>query len=106
MMVISGNTLPVLSGFSYGAADPGRFDRQQPALDRNRESEQQNRRQTVEYIFRGDFDEQIYSDQQSKSSYNQQIDPANQGAIFSYIDTETLSTQRPERQGRMLDIFI
>lgn len=110
-MFISANTLPALPGFSKSVADQRklnqyRFDHQQPALQRFRESARQNRNQTVEYIFRGDYEEQFFNDARVQNNFNQQVHPANQRAIFNYIDAQTASVQRPERQGQLLDIFI
>jgi len=105
-MLISGNTLPVLPLPSGNAADQQPLDQSQSSLQRHNESHQQNRQQTAEYIFRGDYDGYVNNDERANKRYQQQIDPANLSAIFSYTDTQTVSVQRPERQGYLLDIFI
>jgi hypothetical protein len=104
-MVISGKYLPAVSSYSANA-DQGRLQQQSSALERSKDFEQQKSQQTVEYIFRGDFEEDLYSQERVSNRYNQQIDPANKTAIFSYADIQTVTLQGPQKQGRLLDLFI
>lgn len=97
-MLISGNTLPVV---------PGNLSEQRRVesytADVNRQSS--NSRETVEYIFRADIEDQP---SRSRSSFTgrMQIDPANLKAVHQYIDTQTDAPFKGPQQGRLLDIFI
>lgn len=105
-MLVSGNTylaLPPPSSESSGQSFNARNNAQ---LERYRDTEQQSRQQTVEFVYRGELVDEIVFDEQNRARYSQQIDPANQYAINTYQDINTASLQRPERQGRMLDLFI
>ncbi len=104
--MISGKYLPALSLPSGNSADQPRLDQSRSALPRHNDSQQQERQQTIEYIFRGDVEDALFSQNQKRQQGHQQIDPARRSAIFSYTDTQTLSIHNAERQGRLLDIFI
>lgn len=99
-MLISGNTLPVLS--SGLSEQKGVEPPQSPG--RRRDS-QPSTRQPTEYIFSGDIEDKSY---RSRSSYKSpiNIDPANLSAINRYIDTEINNPYKTQKQGRLLDIFI
>lgn len=106
-MHISGNFLPIPSSQSGNAlAQESSTGRERATIDLSRDTESQSRQQTVEYVFRGEFFEDVVNDQQSQSNVNQQIDPANREAISSYVETNATSAIVPERQGRFVDIFI
>lgn len=106
-MQISGNTFPVLSNQS--ALTTRQDDtRQRPAeeFQRAADNKQQNQKQTVEYVFKGEVLEDVTSEHRQKPGYQQNIDPTNRGAISSYTATDELSAYYQARQGRLLDIFI
>lgn len=105
-MLISGNTLPALPSPSSESSGQSFNARNNAQLERYRDTEQQSRQQTVEFVFRGELVDEIAFDEQNRAQSNQQIDPANRYAISTYRDIDTASLQRPERQGRMLDLFI
>ena len=106
-MLISGNFLPVPSSQSGNPiAQDTQSDRGRSTLDLSRDTERQTRQQTVEYVFRGEFFDEVENDQRNQSNVNQQIDPANREAISSYVETNATSAIVPERQGRFVDIFI
>ena len=105
-MLISGNTLLALPPPSSDSAGQSFNARSSAQLERYKDTEQQSRQQTVEFVYRGELVDEIVFDEQNRSRYSQQIDPANQYAISTYQDINTASLQRPERQGRMLDLFI
>lgn len=98
-MLISGSLIPAQK---FLPADQNRQERVQPDAQRERSVAQQRRQQTVEYLFRGEFDE----DRSAASPGRQSIDPANAGAIASYNDTAGVSPYTVERKGRLLDIFL
>ena len=98
-MVISGNTLPVLA---KGASDQRRFEPQQPVAPRNRSSS----RQTAEYVYRVKVEDDLLNARSSAKGYRQHVHPANLTAINRYIDTEINASFQPQRQGRLLDVFI
>ncbi len=97
-MLISGNLLPPPPG-SYNQS---LSDNQQRLSDRNSDAEKNNRQQTVEYIFKGDYLEEAVYQYENSNPYFQSIDPANQVAISSYTEN---SSNLP-RQGRLVDFFI
>ena len=111
-MQISGNFLPVpysQSGNSLARDTPS--DESRAALELSRDDEQRGQQQTVEYVFRGEFFEDVVNDQRNhansnRANINQEIDPANRAAISSYLEAGAGSVAQPERQGRYLDIFI
>ena len=105
-MLISGNKIPVIAANNGYAAFQHQAQSQRTSLERYPDADAHNRQQTVEYIFRGEFDEDFHANRQKQAGYQQSIDPANQGAIYSYHDNQTVSAQRPERQGSLVDIFI
>ena len=106
-MHISGNFLPVPSSQSGNAlAQESQSGRGRATIDLSRDTENQSRQQTVEYVFRGEFSEDLVNDQPNRPNVNQQIDPANREAISSYLETNATTAIAPERQGRFLDIFI
>jgi len=105
-MFVSGSTLPVPSGFFEQSPNPQLADQRQAGVERYQDTGRQSRQQTVEYVFRGEFDDELLFDEQNRYANAQLIDPANREAISAYVDTDTVSLQRPERQGRLLDVFI
>jgi hypothetical protein len=106
-MLISGNTLPALPTPVGESSDQQLNARSRAQLERYQDTEQQSRQQTVEFVLRGELVDEIALDEQNRTkAYQQMIDPANQYAISTYMDINTASLQRPERQGRMLDMFI
>jgi hypothetical protein len=105
-MLISGNTLPALPTPVGESSDQQLNARSRAQLERYQDTEQQSRQQTVEFVLRGELVDEIAFDEQNRAKQYQQIDPANQYAINTYTDINTASLQRPERQGRMLDMFI
>lgn len=106
-MQVSGLTLPVLANStSENKTGQNVFDRSRAQLQRYQDTEQQPRQQTVEYVLRGELVDEIAFDEQNRSQSTQQVNPANRYAISTYNDINTVSLQRPERQGRMLDLFI
>jgi exonuclease V gamma subunit len=105
-MLISGNCLPALPTPVGEFSDRALDARSRAQVERYQDTEQQTRQQTVEFVLRGELVDEIAFDEQNRAKAYQQIDPANQYAISTYIDINTASLQRPERQGRMLDMFI
>ncbi len=106
-MQISGNTLPVLSGQSnLTTRQDGTRQRPVEEVQRSADNKQQNRQQTVEYVFKGEVLEDVTSEHRQKPGYQQNIDPTNRSAISSYTATDELSPYYQTRQGRLLDIFI
>ena len=105
-MLISGNSLPALPAPVGEFSDRSLDARSRAQLERYQDTEQQSRQQTVEFVLRGELVDEIPFDEQQRAKAYQQIDPANQYAINTYMDINTASLQRPERQGRMLDMFI
>jgi CRP-like cAMP-binding protein len=105
-MIISGNTLPALPNPTGEFSDQSLHGRNRAQIARYKDTEQQSRQQTVEFVLRGELVDEITFDEQNRSQTAQQIDPANRYAISTYIDINTASLQRPQRQGRMLDLFI
>ena len=104
-MLVSGNNLPVLSGFIDNAPGQPSFDRRQSQPDRGLDTDQRNRQQTVEYIFRGDLENEIDFRNEDRSTYAQSIDPANQRAISAYNDVDS-DTAANTRQGGLVNLFI
>lgn len=98
-MVISGNTLPILA---KGPSEQRHYESQGTVVSRDRSAS----RQTTEYVFRADVEEDVLQSRSTKTAYQQQVHPANLTAINRYIDTEINSPFQPQRQGRLLDIFI
>ena len=106
-MLISGNFLPVPSSQSGNPiAQDTQSDRGRSTLDLSRDTERQTRQQTVEYVFRGEFFDEVENDQRNRPNVNQQIDPANREAISSYAENSLTPTTNTERQGQYLDLFI
>jgi len=107
-MVVSGKYLPAVSSYPASGGQQDRLHQQQSSLERFGDSDfrQQQRQQTVEYVFRGEFDEELYPQDRIRTESAQLIDPANLDAISSYNDHRTVSPDRPQRQGRWVDIFI
>jgi len=97
-MRISGNLLPALPN----PLNKELSDNRQLLSERNLESEQKNRQQTVEYVFKGEILEETSSEDRNQNPYSQTVDPANQAAISSYSDAGSSST----RQGQLIDFFI
>ncbi|MCP4077761.1 MAG: hypothetical protein GY744_16435 [Gammaproteobacteria bacterium] len=97
-MKISGNLLPLPSS----SVNQGLSDNRQPLSERQLESEHKNRQQTVEYVFKGEILEDVSADERNQNPYMQSIDPANLGAISSYVN----SYSAVSRQGQLVDIFI
>ena len=97
-MQISGKFLPAPSG----PANKALSDNRQQFTERNLESEQKNRQQTVEYVFQGEILEEVTSEERNHNPYSQTIDPTNQSAISSYTNTSSQAS----RQGHLIDIFI
>lgn len=104
-MLISGNTLPVLSTTYTRLSDQDKVDQDYSDSRRFKQSDQQPGQQTAEFIFRGVFDEEFISRERVSQAY-QQIDPANESAINQYAETRAASLERPARRGRLLDIYI
>ena len=106
-MQISGNTLPVLSSQTpISSRQDGNRQRPVEEVQRYADNKQQNHKQTVEYVFKGEVLEDALSGQQQKTVYPQNIDPSKRSAISSYSQTDQLSSRNQSRQGRLLDIFI
>ena len=106
-MLISGNFLPVPSNqFGNPVVQDTQSDRGRSTLDLSRDTERQTRQQTVEYVFRGEFFDDVVNDQRNQSNINQQIDPANREAISSYVENSSTPQVISERQGQYLDLFI
>jgi len=61
-----------------------------------------SRRQTTEFIFEGESVDDATRSTYQRSAYTQIVDPANQRAISSYTEQQTIAP----RKGRLLDIFI
>ena len=97
-MQISGTLLPAPSS----SLNQSPSDNRQPLSERKLESEHKNRQQTVEYIFKGEILEEAAFDDRNQNPYTQSIDPANQGAISSYVNSDSVNP----RQGQLVDIFI
>ncbi len=104
-MLVSGNNLPVLSGFIDNAPGQPAFERRQGQAERGLDTDQRNRQQTVEYIFRGDLENEVDFRNQDRPTYAQSIDPVNQRAISAYNDVDSDSATR-SRQGNLLNLFI
>lgn len=104
MMLISGPSFPALPAYSgQSLPQQDNLGRQSSAEDRYQG--QTARQQTVEYIFKGQWDEASSRvDQDYRQNLN--IDPARRNAIYSYLDNLGLSAQQAQRQGRLVDIFI
>lgn len=96
-MQITGNLLPPPAALNQNSPD-----NRQPLSERKIDSEQKNRQQTVEYVFKGEILEDVAADRNNRSPYTQSIDPANQGAISSYAEVDS----EAPRQGQLVDIFI
>ena len=105
-MLISGKSLPALPTPVGEFSDRPLDARSRAQLERYQDTEKQSRQQTVEFVLRGELVDEIAFDEQNRAKAYQQIDPANQYAINTYMDINTASLQRPDRQGRMLDMFI
>jgi hypothetical protein len=99
-MLISGNNLPVLS---RGLAEQKQAETPESIPRKDKQSG--SRQPPAEYIFRGQIDDESY---RPRSPYSQpvNVDPANSSAINRYVDTEINSPYKPQKQGRLLDIFI
>jgi len=97
-MQISGNLLPAPSS----SLNQSLSDSRQSLSERQLESEHKNRQKTVEYVFKGEILEDVSADDRNQNPYMQSIDPANQGAISSYVN----SYSAIPRQGQLVDIFI
>ena len=103
-MLISGPSLPALPAYSGQSLPQQDTLRRQPSAE-DRYNRPSARQQTVEYIFKGQWDEySSRAEQVYRDSLN--IDPARRNAIFSYLDNLGLSAQQPQRLGRSIDIFI
>lgn len=98
-MVISGNTLPAVG---KGHSEYRRNEPQDAIVQRQPPS----KKQTIEYVFRADIDEDFSDSASANAAYQEHINPANLNAINRYIDTEIDSPFKPQRQGRLLDIYI
>lgn len=101
-MVITGRLLPPSTGL---VPDQNQRERQAPEQQRDRLADYR-RQQTAEYVFRGVLEDEPDSAQNYRTLHYQQIDPANQKAIHRYTDTAATSIDSPQRQGRLLDIFL
>jgi hypothetical protein len=110
-MQVSGSSLPVLSGYIDYSSSQQNLDRrsQDVTPERNPDTEARNRQQTVEYVFRGEFENSPdISSQQSGDPYAQAIDPANREAISTYNDigAASINTARPARQGGRVNLYV
>ncbi|MCK4708777.1 MAG: hypothetical protein KAU21_09180 [Gammaproteobacteria bacterium] len=97
-MRISGKFLPAPSN----PVNKDLSDNRQPLSERNLDTGQKHRQQTVEYVFKGEILEEVASEDHNRTPYPQSIDPANQSAISSYSN----SSSQPPRQGHLVDIFV
>lgn len=100
-MIISGQVLPASRQITH---DSQAQDSSDPR--RERQVGQQKRQQPVEFIFRGDVEDEFGNNAQQRVPNFEQISPANRGAIFSYHNTASASIELPQRSGGLVDIFL
>ena len=109
-MQVSGSTLPVLSGYLDYSTGQQNLDRRPPGFtpERNPDADQQNRQQTVEYVFRGEFEDTAGYENTFRNAYAQSIDPANAGAISAYndVNASAAETRQLERQGSLVNLYV
>ncbi|MBC8508852.1 MAG: hypothetical protein H8D34_28680, partial [Chloroflexi bacterium] len=72
-MQLSGNYLPIPIGNTGYSPNRDLVEYGRPSSERQLDTDQKNRQQTVEYVFKGELLEEVVNEQQQRNRYTQAI---------------------------------